>query len=246
MSNPFSRRIFVADGDPDGLRVVERSNWIGEALIFPRALLPKVKQRDELGQTGVYLLLGPRDDGEGEKRRIHCPRPRPPRRPRRQRRGTRSFCLLLAAAQRIGAPAHGTKPACRIASRGARSRRDRRRGRRLRADDRSRHVQRRRHRPGTRLPPRLSRGGPCRRARLSRGRRARPGRLRRRGVLRRRGRSAHRCRPGARVGGAQDAPCSRRKIFAPSTIARSFAEATSRGKYFMPQSGARMMRSLAT
>jgi Domain of unknown function (DUF4357) len=67
MSNPFSLRIFVADGDPDGLRVVERSNWIGKALIFPRALLPNVKQRDELGQTGVYLLLGPRDDGEGEK-----------------------------------------------------------------------------------------------------------------------------------------------------------------------------------
>ena len=67
MSNPFSLRIFVADGDPDGLRVVERSNWIGKALIFPRALLPKVKQRDELGLAGVYLLLGPRDDGEGER-----------------------------------------------------------------------------------------------------------------------------------------------------------------------------------
>jgi len=63
---PFSLRIFVADGDPDGLRVVERSNWIGKAVMFPRALLPKVKQRDELGQTGVYLLLGPREDGEGE------------------------------------------------------------------------------------------------------------------------------------------------------------------------------------
>ena len=25
----FSLRIFVADGDPDGLRLVERSNWIG-------------------------------------------------------------------------------------------------------------------------------------------------------------------------------------------------------------------------
>ena len=67
MNNPFSLRIFVADGDPDGLRVVERSNWIGKALVFPRALLPTVKRRDELGQTGVYLLLGPRDDGEGEK-----------------------------------------------------------------------------------------------------------------------------------------------------------------------------------
>jgi len=61
---PFSLRIFVTDGDPDGLRVVERSNWIGKALMFPRALLPKVKLRAELSQTGVYLLLGPRDEGE--------------------------------------------------------------------------------------------------------------------------------------------------------------------------------------
>ena len=57
--NPFSLSIFVADGDPDGPRVVERSNWIGKAVMFLRTLLPKVKQREELGQTGAYLLLGP-------------------------------------------------------------------------------------------------------------------------------------------------------------------------------------------
>lgn len=79
MASPFSLRIFVADGDPDGLRVVERSNWIGKALVFPRALLPQVKQRDELGQTSVVLLLGSRDDGGGEKLTIGegdpiCPR----------------------------------------------------------------------------------------------------------------------------------------------------------------------------
>ena len=66
MNKPFSLRIFVADGDPDGLRVVERSNWIGKALMFPRALLPQVKQREELKQTGVYMLIGPREDGEGD------------------------------------------------------------------------------------------------------------------------------------------------------------------------------------
>ena len=63
---PFSLRIFVADGDPDGLRIVDKSNWIGKALMFPRALLPQVKTRPELAQTGVYLLLGPRPDGEGD------------------------------------------------------------------------------------------------------------------------------------------------------------------------------------
>ena len=66
MSTPFSLRIFVADGDPDGLRIVEKSNWIGKALVFPRGLLPQVKARSELAQTGVYLLLGPRPDGEGD------------------------------------------------------------------------------------------------------------------------------------------------------------------------------------
>ncbi len=66
-ARPFSLRIFVADGDPDGLRIAERSNWIGKALIFPRALFTNVRSRDEFNQTGVYLLLGPRDDGEGEK-----------------------------------------------------------------------------------------------------------------------------------------------------------------------------------
>ena len=66
MQTPFSLRIFVADGDPDGLRIVDKSNWIGKALVFPRALLPQGKARPELAQTGVYLLLGPRPDGEGD------------------------------------------------------------------------------------------------------------------------------------------------------------------------------------
>ena len=34
VSRPLSLRIFVADG----LRIVDKSNWIGKALVFPRAL----------------------------------------------------------------------------------------------------------------------------------------------------------------------------------------------------------------
>lgn len=37
--HPFSLRICVADSDPDGLRIVDKSKWIGKALVFPRALL---------------------------------------------------------------------------------------------------------------------------------------------------------------------------------------------------------------
>ena len=66
MQTPIRLRIFVADDEPDGLRIVDKSNWIGKALVFPRALLPQVKARPVLAQTGVYLLLGPRPDGEGD------------------------------------------------------------------------------------------------------------------------------------------------------------------------------------
>ncbi len=38
-ATPFSLRIFVADGDPDGLPIVERSNWVGRALVFPHVAL---------------------------------------------------------------------------------------------------------------------------------------------------------------------------------------------------------------
>lgn len=64
---PFILHILVADGDPDGLRVVERSNWNGKAVVFPRALYPTVRKREEFQQPGVYLLIGPREDGDGEK-----------------------------------------------------------------------------------------------------------------------------------------------------------------------------------
>jgi hypothetical protein len=53
VTTPFSLRIFVAEGDPDGLRIIDKSNWIGEALVFRRALLPQVKVWPELAQTGV-------------------------------------------------------------------------------------------------------------------------------------------------------------------------------------------------
>jgi hypothetical protein len=69
MTNSFSLRIFVAEGDPDGLRIVDRTKWNGKALVFPRTAWaqPSVAARPEMQQTGVYLLLGPREDGEDER-----------------------------------------------------------------------------------------------------------------------------------------------------------------------------------
>lgn len=55
---PFSIKIFVPSGDPEGVRVVSRDDWPGKAVIFPRDLLPEVKGRREYQQPGVYLLSG--------------------------------------------------------------------------------------------------------------------------------------------------------------------------------------------
>jgi hypothetical protein len=57
-SRPFSIRIFLPDGTPEGIRVIERSNWTGIGVIIPRSLLPDAKARAELSRTGVYILMG--------------------------------------------------------------------------------------------------------------------------------------------------------------------------------------------
>jgi len=57
-ATPFSLRIFIAAGDLDGLRLVERSNWIGKAVVFPRALLPSIKKRLGWERAGGRLQLG--------------------------------------------------------------------------------------------------------------------------------------------------------------------------------------------
>ena len=58
---PFSIRVFVPDGDPDGLRIVEKSNWTGVGVVFNRTVFKTVAGRDEFGRTGVYVLVGASD-----------------------------------------------------------------------------------------------------------------------------------------------------------------------------------------
>jgi len=61
-SKPYSLRIFVPGGDPDGLRTIEKSNWNGSGIVIPRALLGEAKARKELVRTGVYILQGPPEE----------------------------------------------------------------------------------------------------------------------------------------------------------------------------------------
>jgi len=60
---PTSIRIFLADGSPDGIRLVDKSNWVGRAVVASRSQLGRALEREEMGRPGVYLLLGPGDGG---------------------------------------------------------------------------------------------------------------------------------------------------------------------------------------
>lgn len=61
--HPFVVSILMVDGRPDGLRLVEKSNWVGLGIICPRGRYPEAKKREEFSNSGVYILSG-RDDNE--------------------------------------------------------------------------------------------------------------------------------------------------------------------------------------
>ncbi|MBV8868399.1 MAG: GIY-YIG nuclease family protein, partial [Acetobacteraceae bacterium] len=56
--DPFTLRISVPDGDPEGVRIIDRMNWTGLGIVFPREKWPTTKQRQEFSRPGVYVLIG--------------------------------------------------------------------------------------------------------------------------------------------------------------------------------------------
>ncbi|MGH2428593.1 MAG: GIY-YIG nuclease family protein [Candidatus Limnocylindria bacterium] len=63
MARPATIRIFLADGTPEGLRIIEKSLWTGRGFDFARAEWTRVRSRDDFAKPGVYVLSGPADDG---------------------------------------------------------------------------------------------------------------------------------------------------------------------------------------
>ena len=55
---PFSIRLFLPSGSPDGILVATNDSWPGRAVVYPRGLAGEVKERQEYRQPGVYALLG--------------------------------------------------------------------------------------------------------------------------------------------------------------------------------------------
>ena len=64
MANPFTIRIFVPDGDPEGVRLIDRMNWTGLGLVFRRSDWLEVRKRDEMERTGIYVLVGHREEDD--------------------------------------------------------------------------------------------------------------------------------------------------------------------------------------
>lgn len=58
MALPFSVKVLVATGDPEGLRVIEKGGWNGRGLVFPRNRFSEVKDEEPLQNAGVYILWG--------------------------------------------------------------------------------------------------------------------------------------------------------------------------------------------
>lgn len=58
MADPYTIKIHVLNGDPEGVRIIDRMNWTGQGIVFPREDWPNIKSRDSFSRPGIYLLAG--------------------------------------------------------------------------------------------------------------------------------------------------------------------------------------------
>jgi len=54
-SAPFIIRMFLPSGTPEGIKIVEKSNWVGRAIAGPRSRFEELRGRAEFSKTGVYI-----------------------------------------------------------------------------------------------------------------------------------------------------------------------------------------------
>lgn len=66
MGEPYTIRIFVPDGDPEGTKIVELLNWTGVGIAFPRSGWPQLSGRQEFKGSGIYVLTGPTEGTDDE------------------------------------------------------------------------------------------------------------------------------------------------------------------------------------
>lgn len=57
-------KIFLIDGEPNGLKTAELSNWVGQAIVIPRNKLKEIKQRSDCNKPAIYFLVGKENEEE--------------------------------------------------------------------------------------------------------------------------------------------------------------------------------------
>lgn len=60
-------KIFLIDGEPNGRMTCELSNWTGKALKIPRKKIKESSDRQELENTGIYILFGKSNKSENKE-----------------------------------------------------------------------------------------------------------------------------------------------------------------------------------
>jgi len=81
MLKPYTIRLFVPDGNPNTIKIIDKMNWTGIGLEVSREAWSKYKNRKEFEQAGIYILFGYQEDeddlptlyigqGDGIKNRI--------------------------------------------------------------------------------------------------------------------------------------------------------------------------------
>jgi hypothetical protein len=64
LADPYTIRIFVPNGDPQGVRIIDRMNWTGQGVVFPREKWLETKSREAFSYPGVYILVGLTSDDD--------------------------------------------------------------------------------------------------------------------------------------------------------------------------------------
>ncbi len=69
MADPFTLRIYVPSGDPDGVRIIDRMNWTGRGIVVPRDRWVEVKAIAERRQFADLLrgMKGFIDEVDGKE-----------------------------------------------------------------------------------------------------------------------------------------------------------------------------------
>ena len=63
MAQGFSIKMFIPDGNSNGLRIIGKSHWTGQGVVFNRSIYNDVKKRHEFTRPGVYVLVGDNEFG---------------------------------------------------------------------------------------------------------------------------------------------------------------------------------------